>query len=221
MKPRPLRTAVLISGTGTNLKALIDAREQGRLDLDLVRVISNRAEAGGLAHARAAGIPCSLIAAAQRDAQDAAVAQCLRESNADLVVLAGYMRVLGAGLVSEFADRLINLHPSLLPKYRGLHTYRRVLEAGDTEHGASVHFVTTELDGGPVIAQARIPVLDGDTEISLAARLAPMEHRLVVAVVELFTYRRVQLRHGRILLDDTHLTRPLHLGADGKLEDNP
>ena len=209
-----LSVAVLISGTGSNLKTLIDAGTGGRLQLDVCHVISDREQAGGLEHARAAGIPFTLISFADRDSQDRAVAQCLRWVDADLIVLAGYMRILGPDLVHEFMGRMINLHPSLLPKYRGLNTYRRVLEAGDAEHGGSIHFVTPELDGGPVIAQVRIPVEPGDTESSLAARLGPKEHQLLVAVVELFAARRVKMRRGKAVLDENVLFRPLVLGKD-------
>lgn len=214
MKASPLSVAVLISGTGSNLKTLIDAKAEGRLVLDVCHVISNREQAGGLEHARRAGISFSVINAQDRKSQDGAVAECLRQFNPELIILAGYMRILGADLVAEFNGRMINLHPSLLPKYRGLNTYRRVLEAGDVRHGASIHFVTAALDDGPVIGQVRIPVLPGDTQTSLAARLGPMEHRLLIAVLELFTARRVQMRHGKAVLDGNVLFQPLVLGED-------
>lgn len=213
----PLRVAVLISGTGSNLKTLIDAVESGTLDLDLCLVISNREEAPGLDHARGASIPFEVINqdnCGPGQTEDEAVTAALRRAHPDLVLLSGYMRILGAQLVAAFSGRMINQHPSLLPRYKGLHTYRRVLEAGDDEHGASVHFVTAELDGGPVIAQARIGVDPGDTEQSLAARLGPVEHRLLVAVMELFTRRRVRLQHGDVHLDGNPLARPLELTGD-------
>jgi len=217
---QPLRLAVLISGTGSNLKTLIDACGDGRLDLDIVRVVSNRAGAPGLEHARAAGVPWSVIdaaGAAGGQSEDQAVAACLREARPDLVLLSGYMRILGAGLVREFEGRMINQHPSLLPKFKGLDTYRRVLAAGDTEHGASVHFVTAELDDGPVIAQARVPVLAGDTAATLAARLSPVEHRLLLAVMELFTHHRVTMDSGGVMLDGRRLEQPLQLDEGGLL----
>ena len=127
------------------------------------------------------------------------------------------MRILGDTLVDRFNGRLINLHPSLLPLYRGTNTYRRVLEAGDSEHGASMHFVTAELDGGPVIAQVRIPILPGDDPPRLAARLSPREHQLVVATVELFTRHAVECRDDGVYVDRARLTQPLQLEADGLL----
>ncbi len=209
--------AVLISGTGSNLKTLIDAGAEGRLAIRVSHVISNRAEAPGLDHARRAGIPSTIISKAisgDREQQDQAIAECLRGVQPDLVILSGFMRIVGATLVRAFGDRMINQHPSLLPRYPGLDTYRRALEAGDAEHGASVHFVTEGLDDGPLISQVRIPVLPKDTPASLAARLGPAEHRLLVATVELFAARRVQLSHGRVLLDGKALQEPLQLQSD-------
>lgn len=214
---RSLRLAVLISGTGSNLKALIDARTAGRLDIDIALVISNRATAPGLRHARDAGIPVAVIDRASAGAmgEDRALVERLNAVAPDLVLLSGYMRIVGQPLIESFGSRMINQHPSLLPKYKGLDTYRRVLEAGDPEHGASVHFVTGDLDGGPLIAQLRVPVRAGDTPDQLAARLGPLEHRLLIAVVELFADRRVELRDGRVWLDDQALRAPLQWQGDG------
>lgn len=206
------RLAVLISGTGSNLKTLIDAIADGRLAMQICVVISNRAEAPGLDHARQAGIPTQVInrkSCAQGQTQDQAVELALRQAGADLVLLSGYMRILGAELVAGFQGQMINQHPSLLPRFKGLDTYRRVLEAGDAEHGASVHFVTAELDDGPVIAHARIPVETGDDEASLARRLGPVEHCLLVAVMELFAAGRVSMEPGAVLLDHVPLSQPL------------
>lgn len=216
---RRLRVAVLISGTGSNLKALIDAVADGRLAIDIVQVVSNRAEAGGLEHARRAGVPVRVIDRidAGEIGEDAAVAACLQAAAPDLVLLSGYMRIVGAPLIQAFGGCMINQHPSLLPRFKGLDTYRRVLEAGDAEHGASIHFVTAELDGGPVIAQVRVPVVAGDTPASLAARLGPQEHRLLLAVMELFSDRRVEMRDGTACLDDRALASPLLLHEDGRL----
>lgn len=215
--PGRLQVAVLISGTGSNLKALIDAMQSGRLDVDIVRVISNRAEARGLDHARAAGIPVNVFGG-KGETLDSAIGDCLEATGPDLVVLAGYMRILGPRLVRRFSGRVINLHPSLLPKYPGLDTYRRALEAGDREHGSSMHFVTAGLDDGPLIAQARIPVHPGDDAASLAARLGPVEHRLIVATVELFTRHRVEMVPGGVMLDGQRMARPLTLNDDNRLE---
>jgi phosphoribosylglycinamide formyltransferase-1 len=216
-----LQAAVLISGTGSNLKALITAVEERGLPLDIVRVISNRAEAPGIQHAENAGIPVSVISHADypdRQSHDAAVMAVLKPDEVELVVLAGYMRIIGTEFTRAYAGRMINLHPALLPLYRGLDTYNRVLEAGDAETGGSIHFVTEDLDAGPVISQVRIPVLPGDDAASLAARLGPEEHRLVVATVELFCQRTVHLEHGKVFHQGRELGKPLLLRHDGSFE---
>ena len=215
-----LSVAVLISGTGSNLKAIIDARKSGRLNVDIARVISNKADAGGLVFAREAGIPCSVIPSAgapSREAHDAAISRCLDETDPDLVVLAGYMRILGGEMVARFRGKIINLHPSLLPKYPGLDTYRKALDAGDAEHGSSMHFVTEGLDDGPLISQAKIPVLPGDDPESLARRLGPVEHRLVVATVELFTRRKVEMSPDGVWVDGELSAGPMMLSEDDQL----
>jgi phosphoribosylglycinamide formyltransferase-1 len=216
----PLRTAVLISGSGSNLQALIDERDAGRLPIDIVQVICNVPGAGGLQRARRAGIPCSILehgAFARREDFDRALALLIAAGDPQLVVLAGFMRFVGPAVVEPFRGRMINLHPSLLPLYRGTDTYQRALDAGDRQHGASIHFVTEELDGGPVISQVIVPVHDGDDAATLAARLAPMEHRLVVATVELFAAGRVECSDARILLDGKTLEQPLRLQSDDRL----
>ena len=221
MKRTTLPVAVLISGTGSNLAALIRAQEASRLDLDFRAVISNRPEAPGLDHARKAGIPTHVMTvkeAGSRADQEKQVAQRLHESGAELIILAGYMLILGATLVNQFKGRMINLHPSLLPMYPGLDTYRQVLEAGDGEHGSSIHFVTPELDGGPVISQVRIPVLADDTPAELAQRLGPNEHRLVISTVELFNDRRVKLLADSVMIDGKPLQEPLHLNVDSQFD---
>jgi len=213
-----LKAAVLISGTGTNLKALIDAIAANTLDLDIVRVISNRGEAAGIGHADRAGIPVSVLRHADypdRRAHDTAVAEVLLRSGAELIVLAGYMRILGEEFTQRFEGRMINLHPSLLPLYRGLDTYDRVLEAGDAETGSSIHFVTAGLDSGPVISQIRMPVLPGDDAASLKTRLAPLEHKLLTATVGLFCKREIGHRGNKVLYRGEELKRPLQLQADG------
>lgn len=167
------RLAVLISGQGRNLQAILDAVADGRIPAAAAGVISNRADAAGLARARAAGVVSAVVPHtdfADRAAFDAALARALEALRPDIVALAGFMRVLGDGFIRRFAGRMVNIHPSLLPKYRGLHTHRRVLEAGDEEHGASVHYVTEELDGGPVAIQGRFRVQPQDDEQILAER---------------------------------------------------
>ncbi len=219
MSPHGLKATVLISGTGSNLKALIDAVESGRLDLDIVRVISNRAEAPGIQHAHKAGIPVSVISHKDypdRKSHDAAVAQFLERDRPGLIVLAGYMRILSEGFASRYSDRMINLHPSLLPRHKGLDTYNRALEAGDTETGASIHFVTAGLDSGPVISQIKIPISDGDNAESLKARLGPLEHKLVVATVKLFSQGKIVVEGGTVFFEGHALERPLLLEIDGR-----
>jgi phosphoribosylglycinamide formyltransferase-1 len=220
MTGKPLSLAVLISGTGSNLKALIDAMQAGRLDISIDHVISNKAQAGGLNHARQAGIPFSVFDAEGTgvgEPLDRAIGARLRQVEPDLVVLAGYMRILGPALVRQFAGEMINLHPSLLPKYPGLDTYRRCLANGDREHGSSMHFITEGLDDGPLITQVRIPVLTDDTPATLAARLGPEEHRLIVATVELFTRHAVEMAGSDVLVDGKKLPRPLELQKDETL----
>ncbi|WP_036115640.1 MULTISPECIES: phosphoribosylglycinamide formyltransferase [Luteibacter] len=206
---RPLRVAALASGRGSNLAALIAAR----LPVEFVLVGSDKSRAGALTVAAQAGIPTVSLHPrdfATRADFDRALFGHVAASGADLLVLAGYMRIVDADVVAAWEGRAINVHPSLLPKYRGLHTHRQCLEAGDAEHGASVHFVTAELDGGPVVAQARIPVLPGDTEISLAERLLVEEHKLLPAVVAAIASGRLRWEGGAIF-DGLPLTSPLRL----------
>ena len=215
-----LRLTVLISGNGSNLQALIDARANGRLPVEITRVISNRADALGLTRAEKASVPTLVIdhrAFAERSEFDRQLAEAILAAQPDLVVLAGFMRIIGPEVLSPLHGRMINLHPSLLPLYRGTNTYQRALDAGDTEHGASIHFVSEELDGGPVLSQLRIPVLKNDDRNSLAARLAPMEHRLLVSTVELFTRHRVECHGDVITVDGKRLSRPLLWQPDDRL----
>lgn len=209
----PLPVAVLLSGRGSNLGALIEATRTG-LPIRIVGAFSNKPDAPGLGLARDAGIPTAVFEPRDypdKPAFEAALFAAVAASGADLVVLAGFMRVLSAATVEQWRGRLINIHPSLLPKYQGLHTHARALEAGDQEHGASVHFVTPVLDGGPVLMQVRIPVLPDDTADTLAARLLPQEHRMLVAAVNLFAERRVWLDGERIVVDSGVLEAPLGL----------
>ena len=212
--------AVLASGRGSNLAALIDAREAGKLPVDIVLVASDKADAPALRNAEAHGIPTFALdpkTFASRREFDEALFANVAASGAQLVVLAGYMRILDAAVTAQWTGRMINIHPSLLPKYRGLHTHRRVLKAGDLEHGASVHFVSAELDGGPVIAQARIDIHPDDTEDALAARLLSREHRLLVACVGAIARGEVCERDGAVLFRDRPLAAPLRLGDGGSL----
>ena len=197
------KTVILISGRGSNMEALIAARAAGTLPVDIAAVISNRPDAAGLATAAAAGIAVRCIdhkACAGRDAFDAALAACIDSFAPDLVVLAGFMRILSDGFVHHYAGRLMNIHPSLLPAFPGLHTHRRALEEGVRIHGCTVHFVTPTLDHGPVIIQAAVPVLDGDDEETLAARVLRQEHRIYPQAVRWFAEGRLRLADDRVRL---------------------
>lgn len=213
-----LRVAVLISGTGSNLKALIDGMTSGALDLEIVRVISNRPDAPGLMHASNASIPTSVIDHtdfSDRNAHDATILEVLQTTRVDLIVLAGYMRILGEDISRIYDGRMINLHPSLLPLYKGLDTYNRVLKAGDNETGASIHFVTAGLDSGAVISQVRISVLADDDANSLATRLGPLEHKLVVATIDLFCQKKICQQQEKVFYLGQQIQQPLQLKHDG------
>ena len=214
----PAKVAVLASGRGSNLAALLDARQCGELPVEFVLVGSDQAGAGALRLAEAANIPTLALdprGYPDRRAFDLDLFARITASGAEWLVLAGFMRVIDGEALRPWVGRIINIHPSLLPKYRGLHTHRRALEAGDVEHGASVHFVTAELDGGPVIAQARLPIEPGDDEQRLAQRLLPLEHRLLPAVLALLANRRLQWQDGAVQCDDRRLAAPLILGDQG------
>ena len=194
-----LPIVVLISGTGSNLRAIAGQAGCGALPVEIRAVVSDRAEAPGLAWAASQGIATVALSPREfpdRAAFDLALADQVDRFEPGLVVLAGFMRILSAAFVDRFAGRLINIHPSLLPKYRGLHTHRRALEAGDREHGASVHFVTRELDGGPVVLQSRVPVRDDDDEATLAARVLAEEHRIYPECIGWFAAGRLRMRDG-------------------------
>jgi phosphoribosylglycinamide formyltransferase-1 len=194
---------ILISGRGSNMEALIAARDAGDLPVNIAAVISNRAAAQGLEMAAKAGIATHSIdhqAFAGREAFDTALAECIDGFAPDLVVLAGFMRILSDGFVRHYAGRLINIHPSLLPSFPGLHTHRRALEEGVCIHGCTVHFVTPALDHGPVIIQAAVPVLDDDSEESLAARVLAQEHLVYAQAVRWFAEDRLHLENGRVRL---------------------
>lgn len=214
----PLRIAVLASGRGSNLQALIAARDAGTLPVEFVLVGSDKANAGALDLAEAAGIPRLVLhpkAYPSRRDFDLDLFARIEATGAELLVLAGYMRILDGEALHSWVGRMINIHPSLLPKYRGLHTHRRALEAGDAEHGASVHYVTAELDGGPVIAQARIGIEAGDHEDLLAQRLLAYEHRLLPAVVRLIAAGRLAYAApDGVALDGARLSSPLELRGD-------
>jgi len=198
------RLAILISGHGSNLQAFIDACASGELLANISLVISNKTDAAGLQRAARSGIPCACIDHkdyASREQFDAALVNALQAHDPDLVILAGFMRILTPVLIEPYLGRLMNIHPSLLPKYPGLHTHQRALDAGDKEAGATVHFVTAELDGGPPIIQARVPVVRGDTAQSLAERVTTQEHIIYPLAVQWFLEGRVALRGTQATLD--------------------
>lgn len=198
------KLVVLISGNGTNLQSILDACASGRINGSVAAVISNRAAAYGLIRAQQAGVPVKALAAsdfADRDAFDRQLINEIEAYSPDLVVLAGYMRILSGAFVTHFHDRLLNIHPSLLPKYPGLHTHRQALENGDSEHGTSVHFVTDELDGGPVILQAKVPVFPDDSEAEITERVQHQEHAIYPLVISWFIDGRLKMRDGKAWLD--------------------
>jgi len=215
-----LRIAVLASGRGSNLEALVDAERAARLPIEIVLVASDRAEAVALRIAEAAGIATLALdprGYADRASFDADLFARIADAAPDLLVLAGFMRILDPAVLAPWTGRAINIHPSLLPKYRGLRTHERALAAGDAKHGASVHFVTAELDGGPVVAQVEIPVRDDDTPAALASRLLPHEHALLTACVGLFASRRIALECDAIVFERRTLATPLRF-RDGRFE---
>ena len=207
-----IRIAALASGRGSHLPAVIDAIAAGTLDAGIVGVFSDKPDAAALQR-----VPEALRWSRQpktfasRDAFDAALGDAVAASEPDWIICVGYMRILGEAFVQRFRGRLLNIHPSLLPKYKGLHTHARALEAGDAEHGASVHFVTAELDAGAVIAQARVPVQAGDDADALAARVLSVEHPLLLQVLRLAAAGRIAERDGQAMLDGQPLFTPLPL----------
>lgn len=212
MTNEALPVCVLISGSGTNLQAIIDAAARGDIPARIDSVVSDQPGAFGLQRAESAGIRTEVLTAAGydgREAYDEALGELLARLEPRLIVLAGFMRILTGPLVKAWEGRMLNVHPSLLPDYRGLHTHRRVLEAGETFHGTSVHFVTEELDGGPVIAQARLRIGPTDTPDSLNARVQALEHRMYPAVVGWFAQGRLRMNGDRVELDGRLLDGPV------------
>lgn len=202
------RLVVLISGSGTNLQAIIDAIDRSELDARIELVISNREGATGLTRAEQAGIDTRVLphrAYPTREAFDLDLLAAIDERQPDTVVLAGFMRILTDTFVHHFQGRLLNVHPSLLPRYPGLHTHRQALAAGDREHGCSIHFVTDELDGGPVVARAPVPVFKNDTEESLSKRVQSREHVLYPLVLSWRAAGRLKLAEEGVLLDGKRL----------------
>jgi len=209
-----MRVVVLASGRGSNLGALIAAQREPDARFEIVLVAGDKPEAQALRITEGAGIATIALdprGYADRASFDADLFARVAANAPDLVVLAGFMRIQDPGVLAPWVGRMINIHPSLLPKYRGLKTHARAIEAGDAVHGASVHFVTPELDGGPVIAQVEMTIEAGDTPATLAARLLPLEHRLLVATVDLVAERRVLLDGDGVRFDGAPLSGPLRL----------
>jgi phosphoribosylglycinamide formyltransferase-1 len=204
MSGGPAPIVVLISGRGSNLQAILDATRAGRLPVAIRAVISNNPRATGLERARATGVPTEIVdhrAYGERTEFDTALMQAIDRYAPRLVALAGFMRILGPGFIDHYGGRLLNVHPSLLPAFKGLDTHTRALAAGVSQHGASVHFVTNDLDGGPIIIQARVAVLPGDTPETLAARVLDEEHRIYPLAIQWCVEERLRVRHGRVELD--------------------
>jgi phosphoribosylglycinamide formyltransferase-1 len=201
---KKIRTVVLISGSGSNLQALIDACSQTDYPAGIVAVISNKPDVYGLTRAQNCGITTAVLdhrQFASREQFDTELQKLIDAHQPDLVVLAGFMRILTPEFVTHYLGRMLNIHPSLLPLYPGLHTHRRAIEAGDKTHGATVHFVTPELDGGPAVLQAHVPVEPGDTEEALAKRVLVQEHKIYPLAVRWFAEGRLVLKDGRAFFE--------------------
>jgi phosphoribosylglycinamide formyltransferase-1 len=205
------RLVVLISGSGSNLQAIIDACARGEIKADIAAVISNKADAYGLERAKKAGIQTRVLSHKDfdsREAYDAELMDIIESFEPNLVVLAGFMRILTPSLVQKFKGKMLNIHPSLLPKYQGLNTHQRAIDAKDEVHGVSVHFVTEELDGGPVVLQAKVPVLENDTADTLAQRVHQQEHIIYPLVVKWFSEQRLKMEADYAVFDKKKL--PAH-----------
>ncbi|HDR1022228.1 TPA: phosphoribosylglycinamide formyltransferase [Pasteurella multocida] len=199
---------VLVSGQGTNLQALIDACNAGQISGKIVSVISNKADAFALERAKSAGISSQVFLRkdfANNQAMDQQIGDYIESVNADLIVLAGYMKILTAQFTQRFSGKILNIHPSLLPKYPGLHTYQQALDAGEKEHGTSVHFVNEEVDGGAVILQAKVPIFEGDSITNIEERVKTQELCIYPLVVKWFTEDRLKLVGNYAFLDGKQL----------------
>lgn len=197
---------ILISGRGSNMEAVVRAAQSEQWPAKIAAVISNRADAGGLQFAASHGIATAVVSNKDypsREAFDAALQAEIDRFEPDLVVLAGFMRILTPGFVDHYEGRMLNIHPSLLPLFPGLHTHEQALEAGVKEHGATVHFVTAQLDHGPMVGQARVPVLEGDTPDLLAARVLVQEHQLYPRAIRWFVEDRLTIADGKVVIDQT------------------
>ena len=206
------RAAILISGSGSNLQSFIDQVAAGRLDLDIAIVVSNRSDAFGLQRAAQANIASVCIehgAYEDRESFDRAIATELDEQKVDLLILAGFMRILSPWFVKHYEGRILNIHPALLPAYPGLDTHQRVLDAGDSWHGSTVHFVTEDLDGGPLVLQGRLPVTPDQNAEDLAARVQAVEHQIYPEAAGLFANGDLRFHNGNAVLGGKTLSEPI------------
>lgn len=204
------RIIVLVSGNGSNLQAIINACQNNLINGKIVAVISNKPDVYSLMRAKQANIPSHVInhkEFASREAFDNQLQLQIEEYQPDLIVLAGYMRILTPHFVQHYSGKMLNIHPSLLPKYPGLNTHRRAMEAGDKEHGTTVHFVTDELDGGPIILQAKVPIFDNDEEQDIVERVLAQEHQIYPLVIKWFCDDRLTMINGRAYLDQTMIPK--------------
>jgi len=217
MVNKPLSIVVLISGSGSNMQAIIDFLAREKISAEIKAVISNKADAVGLQRAKKAGIVTEVIEHTEfesREAFDQAMMQSIDSYNPELIILAGFMRILTDAFVEHYAGRLINIHPSLLPHFKGLNTHQRAIDASHQQHGASVHFVSNELDGGPVIAQAAVDISDDDNAENLRLKVLAQEHILYPLVTRWFAERRLTLKDNRVYFDGKSLQKPVLISSD-------
>jgi phosphoribosylglycinamide formyltransferase-1 len=210
--PRPAQIVVLISGRGGNMRALVERSRDPAMGFEVAAVVADQPGAGGLAIARDLGVPGHVVVAdpsVDRARYDERLAEVIKAYEPSLIVLAGFMRILSSEFVARYEGRILNIHPALLPKYPGLHTHRRALEARDQEHGATVHFVTAELDAGPAVIQARVRVEPGDDAQTLAARVQVLEHRIYPVAVRWYCAGRLRYAQGHAWLDGARLAGPI------------
>ena len=206
----PCKLAILISGNGSNLQAFIDAIAAKQLNAEISLVISNKAEAYGLVRAAQAGIPSKVISKSKHESPedyDAKLLAALKPLQADWIILAGFMRILTTGFIEAFPSHILNIHPALLPKYKGLHTHQRVLEAGDKEHGSTVHIVTPDLDAGPSLAYSKLTIAPGETEATLKASVQALEHKLYPKVVQWLINGKLHIQNDTILYNGSPLSK--------------
>ncbi len=206
----PFTIAVFISGNGSNLQAIIDNIESGRLPIKIAFVLSNDPNAYGLTRAKNHNIPTHIINHkdySDRELFDGAILKTLKKHPLDLIVLAGFMRILGKKIIDQYPNKIINIHPSLLPKYKGLHTHQQALDNGDTEHGSTVHFVTANLDDGPILGQARLTLRNSDTPDTLKTRIQQLEHSLYPTIIKWIAEETLTIQHDKLFLQGSPLSK--------------